>query len=184
MKLRNTTTTFGFISVVFHWFFAIGIIGMLISGIYMVTLTYYHSWYHPLPHYHKLIGIGLILLFIARTVWHFCHQQPKVDTIHTWEKRAAKFTHLSMLLLSGILLITGYLIVSADATAIEWLGLELPILDILGQNQADVAGFWHQWIGYGLIGLISLHVLATLKHQYMDKKPLLQKILGLETAKK
>jgi len=178
MKLFNTQYSFGIMSVTLHWLFAILIIGMLVSGIYMVTLSYYHPWYHPLPHYHKLVGIGLIALYCMRTLWHLCTRQPEIDTIYIWEKRAAKLAHLSMLLLSGLLLISGYLIISVDTTAIEWLGLKLPPFNLLGQQQADTAGFWHKWIGYGLVGLISLHVLATLKHQFLDKKRILQKICG------
>lgn len=182
MNIKNTDTGYGLISVIFHWLFALSIIGLLASGVYMVTLTYYHPWYHPLPHYHKLIGIGTIGLFIARTLWHFIHRQPRLDA-KPWEIIAAKTTHISMLFLSGLILLSGYLMISVDSTTIEWLGLDLPSISFNIQNQADLAGFWHKYLAYGLIGCIVLHVGATLKHQFIDKHKLLQKILGVEESK-
>lgn len=177
MKLTNNSSNYGLVSIALHWCFALGILALLATGVYMVTLTYYHPWYHPLPHYHKLIGIGTLVLFVFRFCWHFFHRQPQITTDRPWERRAAKLTHILMLLLSGAILASGYLIVSVDVRTVEWLGFALPSLDLGIKHQADLAGFWHEYLAYGLATLIGLHLGATLKHQFIDKKPLLKKIL-------
>lgn len=177
MKFSNNTKGFGIISIFLHWCFAIAIIGLLGSGLYMVTLTYYDAWYHPLPYYHKLFGIGTFFFFIIRTLWHFMHVQPKMNSDKKWEVIAAKLTHKLMLLLSGGILVTGYLIISVDVTEIEWLGMSLPSINLNLENQADLAGFWHEYLAYGLIALLLLHAGATFKHQFIDKDKLLQKII-------
>lgn len=177
MHIFNNTSGFGLISIAFHWLFALAIIGLLGSGLYMVTLTYYDSWYHPLPHYHKLFGIGTLFFFLLRAGWHLAHMQPNIESEKKWEIIAAKITHKAMLLLSGGILITGYLMISVDSVHIEWLGIELPSITLNIDNQADIAGFWHEYLAYGLIGLLLLHVGATLKHQFIDKHKILQKII-------
>ncbi len=184
MQLKNTETQYGLITVILHWLFALAIICLLASGIYMVTLTYYHPWYHPLPDLHKKLGIATIILFLLRTGWHFCTQQPKMHTKHKWESWAAKATHHLMLIFSLGILISGYMIISVEVETIDWFGIHLPTLNFDLKNQADLAGFWHQYIAYGLIGLLSLHILGALKHQILDKEPIFKKILGFKEIKK
>lgn len=178
MRLKNTRNHYGLISVLLHWLFALAIFTLLGSGLYMVSLTYYHPWYHPLPHYHKLLGIFTIGLFLIRTAWHIFQPQPVLDTDKSWEKIAAKATHYTMLFLSAGILFSGYLMISVDTTSVTWFGLSLPVIKLDLQNQADLAGFWHEYLAYGLIGFIGLHIAATLKHQFIDKKKLIQKIFG------
>jgi cytochrome b561 len=44
-----------------HWLIALTYLGLFCVGWYMVTLDYYHPWYIDLPHWHKSIGMLLIL---------------------------------------------------------------------------------------------------------------------------
>lgn len=180
MKFKNNAKGYGILSVLFHWLFALCIIALLASGAYMVTLTYYHPWYHPLPYYHKIVGVFAFFLWIGRSLWHFCQPQPEITAQHFWEILAAKITHYTMLLLSGIVIISGYIIISTDTDFYNWFGVQLPTVQLDMEHQADLAGFWHKYIAYGLTGFISLHVLATLKHQFIDKRKLLQKIFGFK----
>ena len=175
-KMTNSRNAYGVISIGLHWLFAAGIIFLLASGLYMVTLDYYHPWYHPLPTNHKAVGIGLMVVYLLRTLWHLMHKQPEIQSHSRWEIIAAKATHKIMLLFCGIIFVTGYLIVSVDVTSVEWLGFTLPSIEIMSQ-QADQAGWWHEYTAYGLIGLIVLHLGATLKHQWFDHHRLLQKIV-------
>ncbi|HBF07312.1 MAG TPA: cytochrome b [Gammaproteobacteria bacterium] len=179
MRLTNTENRFGIISVLFHWVFALAVITLLGTGIYMVGLSYYSPWYHPMPKFHQQLGIATIIIFALRAMWHFIHKQPKIKTKKRWEKGAAKAAHHLMLLLSAGILISGYIMVSVEVEFIEWFQFQLPTLTFDIENQADLAGFWHKYLAYGLIGIISVHVLAALKHQFIDKDRILQKIFGL-----
>ncbi|MDE9571688.1 cytochrome b, partial [Xenorhabdus bovienii] len=45
MLLKNTSTRFGHISVLIHWLVALAVYGMFALGLWMVTLSYYDTWY-------------------------------------------------------------------------------------------------------------------------------------------
>ncbi|GAB7194876.1 hypothetical protein OS11_11480 [Dickeya oryzae] len=64
MVWRNTSTRYGYISVLLHWASAITVYGMFALGLWMVTLGYYNPWYHNAPEIHKGIGILLFLTLL------------------------------------------------------------------------------------------------------------------------
>jgi len=176
MRVNNTQTHYGIIAIILHWVFALFIFGLFASGFYMVTLGYYDPWYHPLPAWHKWFGLLLIPLLIIRMAWHYATRQPNIDTESKFEKIAAKIAHNLLLLLTVGIVFSGYLIISVDNNVIKWSGLELPVLILELDLQTDLAGFWHKYLAYGLMALIGLHIMASLKHQFIDKKKLIQKI--------
>ena len=87
--------------------------------------------------------------------------------------------HRLMYALMYLLLLSGYLISTADGRGINVFGLFTGPASISGlQNQADIAGELHQWLAYVLIGLISLHALAALKHHFVDRDQTLKRMLS------
>ena len=87
--------------------------------------------------------------------------------------------HRLMYALMYLLLLSGYLISTADGRGINVFGLFTVPASISGlQNQADIAGELHQWLAYVLIGLTSLHVLAALKHHFVDRDQTLKRMLS------
>ena len=177
MYIFNTTKHYGIIAILFHWFFALLVIGLFASGFYMVELTYYDPWYQPLPQWHIFFGILCLFLLVLRSAWHFFTTQPQLETDSKIEKKLAPIAHKLLLILSLVVLISGYMITSVDNEFIEWLGIHLPAFNLDIDQQASLAGLWHEYIAYGLIALVVLHALAALKHAFWDKKPIFKKIL-------
>ena len=177
--LKNTQNKYGALAKSFHWLVAITVVGMFILGIWMVGLGYYDEWNKAAPHYHKSIGILLALVMVLRLFWRIYDPVPKAPAHHTnFEKVAARTTHRLIYLLIFAIMISGYLISTADERAIEvfnW--FEIPSLGELFSQQEDIAGVIHEWLAYILIGLASLHALAALKHHFIDKDDTLKRII-------
>ncbi|EXU74600.1 MULTISPECIES: cytochrome b [Erwinia] len=180
MQWKNTPTRFGHISVLLHWLVALAVYGMFALGLWMVTLGYYDSWYHPAPELHKSIGITLFTVMVARVIWRFISPPPKpLASYSTATRISAVAVHL---LLYGILFaifISGYLISTADGQPIEVFGLfSVPAtLEGLGE-QADLAGEIHLWLAWSVVILSVLHALAALKHHFIDRDSTLKRMLG------
>jgi cytochrome b561 len=144
----------------------------------MVELTYYNEWYKTAPHWHKSVGILLALLTLFRLAWKALKPSPKVEG-KRYEVVLAISAHHTMYLLLFMLFISGYLISTSDGRGIEvfnW--FTVPGAGELFPNQSDIAGQVHFYTAMALIGLVTVHVLAALKHHFIDKDNTLRKMTG------
>ncbi len=177
--LKNTFQAYGAMTKIVHWLVAVVVLGLFALGLWMVDLTYYDEWYRSAPHYHKSIGILLAVVMIFRTVWRLCNVRPEVPIEHTlFEKKAAHSAHIILYVMIFLMVLTGYLISTADNRGIEvfnW--FEVASLGSFFENQEDIAGDIHRWLAYGLIGLVSVHSIAALKHHFIDKDNTLKRML-------
>lgn len=162
-----------------HWVSAIIILSLFALGVWMRTLDYYSSWYQTAPDIHKSFGIVLILIFFARLFFRLKLPSPTPLSNHkAWEIKVAHLTHFAMYLLLTSILISGFLIGTADNRGIEVFGLfEVPALFTPFAEQEEIAGAVHEWAAYILIGLVTLHVAGALKHHLIDKDQTLKRML-------
>lgn len=178
--MNKEKTTYDGLSIAIHWISALTVIGLFAVGLWMVDLNYYSQWYKPVPHWHKSAGICLALLTLFRLAWKHINKPPAIDGAR-WEVMAAKVAHGVIYLLLFGLFISGYLISTADGRSIEvfnW--FSVPGMGELFEQQADIAGEVHFYIAVTLIGLVSLHALAALKHHFINKDNTLKKMLGVK----
>ena len=163
----------------FHWTSALLILGLFALGVWMRTLSYYDSWYQTAPIWHKEIGVLTTLLIIARLIWRVKTERPKPLASHKpWEIKLAHLAHGLMYFLIFVIIVSGYLIATADNRGIDIFGLfEVPAMITAFENQEDVAGFIHEWVAYGLVALVVIHVAGALKHHFIDKDSTLKRML-------
>lgn len=178
--MNNTQTNYGYVSIFLHWLSALSIFALFGLGYYMVDLTYYHEWYKTAPELHKSIGVLLFFLMLIRLIWRYQQITPEHLASHTdLERKVGKFVHSALYLLVFIIMITGYLISTADDRGIEVFGLfEIPGFGSFIENQEDIAGLIHKWLAYVLITLALLHAVAALKHHFIDKDNTLNRMIG------
>ena len=180
MKQNNLKLT-----VAIHWLMALLIIGVITVGLYM---AYTHTV--PLYAWHKSFGLIALLLIIVRLVWR--KKQPW-QSAAKGSKQEGFVKVIHNLLLLGLVLmpITGMLYSG-------FLGFGFSLFDWvlvprnLDENQQVVP--YHQaigalgktlhWIiGYVFTALISLHIIAALKHHFIDKDDTLIRMLNRRTNK-
>ncbi len=177
MHLRNDLQAYGLVSVLLHWIMAVLIIGLFALGKYMVDLDYYHPWYQKAPDLHRSLGVITGLLLLLRFLWRWTNPQPEILG-SPWERRAALWVHRLFYVLMAAIVVSGYLVTTADGQAVSvfgWLAIPATIHGI--DNQEDIAGVVHEWLANGLIALAVLHGLAALKHHFIDRDPTLRRML-------
>jgi cytochrome b561 len=76
MQLRNTSTRYGWVSIVIHWSVALVVFGLFALGLWMVGLDYYSLWRKDAPDLHKSIGITLFAVMLVRVVWRWISPAP------------------------------------------------------------------------------------------------------------
>jgi cytochrome b561 len=180
MQWKNSTTRFGLIAVSLHWLVAMTVFSLFALGLWMTGLDYYDSWYKQGPWLHKSIGILLFFTMMFRLAWRLLTPLPAALASHeSWETRVAHVTHLLLYLLLFTIMVSGYLISTADNRAIEVFGwFDVPATITSLPNQEDIAGWVHLILASTLIGLVVLHAAAALKHHFIDRDRTLKRIFG------
>ncbi|MGB0894410.1 MAG: cytochrome b [Parashewanella sp.] len=179
MQLNNTKVKYGMVSIVLHWSMALTIFGLFGLGLYMVELSYYDAWYRGSLELHKAMGIILFMCLIFRLLWrNFSGIPDELANNSKTVNLIAKWVHRLLYLLLTILMISGYLISTADGRSISVFELfEVGAIPAFHENQEDIAGVIHWGLAWGLIALVVLHALAALKHHFIDKDKTLTRIL-------
>jgi cytochrome b561 len=158
---------------------AIIIVSLFILGKYMVGLDYYDNYYHIAPWWHKSFGLLIAMLLIFRLIWR--NTNPKVHTLishKTYEIKLAKVMQLLLYLLIIICCTSGILISSAEGADIRFFDLfKLPALLSMGGEQTEIAEEIHEFATTALIVVTSLHMLAAIKHHFINKDRTLIRIL-------
>ena len=178
--MNNTSSSYGYVSIFFHWVSALTVFGLFGLGFYMVDLTYYDSWYKTAPDLHKSIGLIFFAFMLLRVLWRIKQVKPDHLASHsTFEKKAGKVIHSVLYLLIFTIMLAGYLISTADGRGIEVFEIiTVPAIGFSIENQEDIAGLVHEWLAYLLIVLATLHALAALKHHVIDKDDTLNRMIG------
>lgn len=181
---RNTRYGWGLVSILLHWVSALAIVGLFALGWWMTELTYYDQWYNLAPWWHRSLGMLLLGATLARLLWRLVQPTPDLQGPR-WERTAAHLGHLGLYVLMLVVLVSGYLISTADGRGISVFGLfEVPALISGADDQATLAGTVHWYSALALMILAAGHTLAALKHHLIDRHDTLVRMLTPRTHRR
>ncbi len=172
------------LTIAFHWAVAIGIIGMLSLGFYMKETESYNLY-----DIHKSIGVLLLIIIVARSVWRLMNGWPvPAGRYSTIEIAIARFTHWTLLVTSIIMPVSGAISSGMGGNGIAFFGLTLvpknmhptKPFEAVPHNEsvASFSSSIHEIVAWILVAVIVLHVFGALKHHIVDKDGTLRRILG------
>lgn len=181
IPIENTEDRYGAVAILFHWSMAILVIGVAALGLYMATLpdVGFNTEKITLILVHKGFGMLVLVLLVPRLLWRLTQTLPRlVAHLPDWQKIAARFVHLAFYALMFALPMSGWLMSSAAGIPVTFFGaFSLPDLiqynDYRFQRLIDI----HQWLAYGFIFFIGIHVGAALRHHFVFKDDTLRKML-------
>lgn len=178
MSLHNTPTTYGSLSKLFHWVMALLIIGMLGVGIYMTDLPDEPGKFQ-IYGIHKSLGITLLALALGRLLWRFINTQPAMSlSLSPLLRRFAQGVHGFLYVAMFALPLSGWGMSSAAGYPVSFFGLfTLPALLDKNPALAKILKETHEILGYTLIGVLVVHVVAALVHHFWYKDQVLKRML-------
>ena len=132
--------------------------------------------------WHKWVGVTVLALFFVRGLWRLTHQPPALLPMPVWQRMVAHSLHgllYAMLLMQPL---SGWIYSNASGYPIVYLGL-IPLPNLVGKGKALAATFKEiHSIGSVLLAVaIGLHVLASLKHHFIDRDDTLRRMLRWRT---
>ena len=177
--IRNSADAYGSISKLLHWSIALLIIGLIVLGAWMVTLTYFDPWYNRSLEWHKALGMIALGVVIVKAGWVLYSPAPELPNfVGGWQRAAAKVTHVLLFVMMFLIPVTGYLISTSAGQGVSVFGLvDIPVLVSKNERMRDIATALHDWLAYGTAVLVLAHAGAALKHQFVDRDGLLRRML-------
>ena len=176
---RSGKDHYGIVSSGFHWAIALAIVGLVGLGAWMVGLTYYDPWYYDSLALHKAIGIVVLALALAKFGWKLVDRNPGFGPeVKPHERAGATAMHWLLNALMVLLPVTGYLISTSESAGIDMFGLfDVPALVDVTAETRDLAIDIHFYVAYGGIALVGMHIIAALRHHFVDRGSTLRRML-------
>ena len=179
MTAKNTSTTYGWVAQWLHWIIAALVVTQFVLG-QLAEATDAPVRQLALLANHKSVGITVLLLAVLRLCWRAGSTQPVLPVrMPPWQVYASKITHWLLYGLIFALPISGWLMSSASAYSVSWFNLvELP--DLVSPNEAlkDVLISVHHLLATTLFLVASVHLLAAIKHHFVDHDDVLKRMLS------
>ena len=163
-------------AIALHWLLSLMIVTSLGLGLYMADLSFSPTRL-KLYNWHKWAGVTILLLSAVRLLWRLAHRPPPDLAMPAWQARAAHATHWAMYALFFIVPLVGWAYSSAAGFPIVWFGV-LHLSDFVPVDKALAEAIkpWHERTALLLAALVLLHVAAALKHQFIDRDGLIDRM--------
>lgn len=164
-----------------HWLLALLIVGNFALGVYMSELPFsparlqYYSW-------HKWAGVVVLALSALRLLNRLLSPPPALPVaieaaMPRWQRLVHQATHHALYLLFFAVPLTGWAFSSAAGFPVVLFGvLPLPDFVPVSESLADVLKELHEISALSMAALVLLHVAGALKHHFMDRDGLMQRM--------
>ncbi|MGI4813247.1 MAG: cytochrome b [Janthinobacterium lividum] len=181
------------VAMLLHWLIALLIIANVCLGLSAALIP--DDWLSDtverlIIDTHKSIGITVLGLAILRVLWRLTHRPPALPvSFPKWEQVLAHIVHAALYVLIFALPLTGWIHDSAwkDAAThpmalfglVPWprIGYVMHLDPAERETLHTQFDVLHTWCGYALYVVLALHVLGALKHQWIDRKSVLTRML-------
>ena len=161
-----------------HWLIAVLMVFLLVFG---EDLIDQENGIQLGPTLHVSLGIAILALTVVRLAWRMVNPPPAYPAgMAWWEKLAAKITHLLFYVLLIVIPISGWLAIPGFLED-EYIGENLSIFGLfpllIAPNIDPSMDDVHELTSNITIVLLLMHVLAALKHHFINRDDVLRRIL-------
>ncbi|HPG79227.1 cytochrome b [Piscinibacter sp.] len=164
------------LAIALHWVLALAIVGSFSVGVYMTELPISPQRL-KLYNWHKWAGICILALSALRLLWRLTHRPPADVPMPAWQQRASHAVHGLLYVLFFAVPLAGWAYSSAAGFPIVVFGV-LPLPDFVSPDKALAEAIkpLHKILAFTLAALVLAHVGAALKHHFVDRDGLLDRM--------
>lgn len=180
MQFKNSKERFGAVAQFFHW----TVVVLIISQIVLAKSAQYAPGLMQkakLLTTHKSIGMTIFILALLRLSWRLANPTPlPLANVRPWQNRAASVVHWSLYVLIVVTPLAGWLMSSARNFSVSYFGwFTLPNLVAPDAELFQQLKLVHRILAYTITNLAILHMLAALKHHFIDGDNTLRRMLPI-----
>lgn len=166
------------VAIALHWTSAVLVFCGFALGLYMTGLTFSPAKLRYLA-WHKWIGITIFLVAAARIAWRYARPPPPLPaSLPAWQRQAAHASHFTLYVLMLVIPLSGWLYSSASGVPVVYLGL-FPLPDLVAKDKATASLLLtvHQTLNIVLATLVVIHAGAALRHGFVHRDGVLDRML-------
>lgn len=170
---QTLTSRYSRATRLFHWLFAATIIYATVIGFSLDHIRP-ASLKHLLSNLNMSIATILISLFPLRVLARVYWKAPEIDNPDARMTKVANAVHYILYILIGLVLASGFLMVPKGYYFLGILWIPTPF------DRGEVTEYLfqvHRYACIALAALVSLHILAVLKHHFVGKNPIIRRML-------
>lgn len=163
--------------IALHWGMALLILSTFAFGLYVADLPLSPAKFSLIA-WHKWLGITVLGLWLIRFCLRLIHRAPALpDSMSKPAQLAAHGGHLALYALMLAVPLTGWTMSSAYGFPVVFLKV-LPLPDLVAVNETlgDQLKALHEALNWTLLAVIGGHLLAALKHHFLDRDGLMQRM--------
>jgi cytochrome b561 len=179
MRLRNTVASYGFVARSLHWIIVLGIIAQYFLAEAEESQRAAGAAMSPMD-WHMSLGITLLALAVARVLWRIFDRTPAWPAqMRGYERFFAAFVHLALYALLFAIPISGWVLASVEGESLSLFGwFDVPALGPPGGEEREhLVEEVHEVLFNALFVLAIVHVVAALKHHFIDRDNVLRRML-------
>jgi cytochrome b561 len=188
MAMQNSALRYGSVAMTLHWLIAAFVLVNLGLGLYMADLPRSNPDRFTLFQTHKSIGLTVLVLSVLRLGWRLVNPVPPIPRgMNPIVRMGSRAAHYLLYFLIIAIPLVGWAMVSSSSLglATPYFGLfswpNIPFLADL-PRAAKVQNFdWfresHSLLAFSMIGLLVLHVLGALYHQFLRRDDVLRRMI-------
>ena len=164
-----------------HWLIAIAVIAQITWGWWMQTIPKQPPGMRvDAFNLHKSVGLTILALMVVRLLWRWRHPAPTLPPMPQWQVRLAHFNHALIYVALFAQPLAGYLGSVYSGYPVKLFGMVLPAWGRADPALKQFFGVFHLVNSWVLVGAITLHIAAALKHALVDRDGLLSR-MGIGT---
>lgn len=188
MRTAKTTLRYGTVAMTLHWLIAAAVITNLSIGLYMADLPNKDPGKFELVSLHKSIGLSVLALSVLRVLWRLVNPVPPPPPgLAPWIRFSGQTMHFIFYFLIVAVPLAGWLMVSVASQGhptsvfglFDW--PSVPVLSDMtrhaGHPYHETFESIHRVLAWAFIGLVPLHVIAALYHQFVRRDGVLARML-------
>ena len=172
----QASTRYSGVAIALHWLLGLAILGSFVVGLYMTDLPMSPQRL-KLYNWHKWAGVCILTLSAIRLLWRLTHRPPPDVPMPAWQRRISHAVHIALYALFFAVPLAGWAYSSAAGFPIVLFGV-LPLPDFVSANKefAEAIKPLHKILAFTMAALVLAHVGAALKHHFIDRDGLLNRM--------
>ncbi|EPY02924.1 cytochrome b [Magnetospirillum fulvum] len=174
---RQSVDRFDTVTMAFHWGMALVILALWGAG-HVIAAMLDGPQRSELIGLHKVMGVVILVLVLARLAWRFTHRPPRsLPGTPAFERLVSSLVHAALYALMLALPLVGILLSQSAGYSVTALGFEVPILVAKDPALHELFEFSHQSLGWVLALVLLAHIGAALRHHVVLKDATLRRML-------
>jgi cytochrome b561 len=178
------------VQVALHWLTVSLLLLTVVIILYLVLYpplpqTARGTWLWDLQFYlfniHFILGVLILVTMGLRLIARLIYGSPPLPkTVPTWQGRAARAVHWLLYLNITFMVVIGLITIDVGGYYIEWRFWAWPIFPKEHEPDLELTMLMfdvHFWGAMSLLGLVTIHIGAALKHHFIDKDAVLYGML-------